>query len=268
MGMPKDLVLVRHGQSEGNEANRLSRKGDDRHFTPGFLNRHSSTWRLTSKGVEQAKAAGDWLRANNLFTFHRAYASQYLRAQETAAHLGLDVNWYLEFYLRERDFGELDVLPDGERKQRFARELARRQLDGHFWIPPNGESMATVCLRVDRIFDTLHRECDGKRVIMVDHGETILAKRMRLERLTQEQLKRLEESDDDKDRIHNGQILHYTRRNPETGEILPYLGWMRSVCPWDETKSRNTWEPIVRKKFTNAELLATVEATPRMVDNE
>jgi hypothetical protein len=47
MGMPANLVLVRHGESEGNIATALSKKGDNSMFTEAFLNRHSSTWRLT-----------------------------------------------------------------------------------------------------------------------------------------------------------------------------------------------------------------------------
>ena len=40
--MPLILVLVRHGQSEGNVASKYSRKGDDTLFTSEFLARPSS----------------------------------------------------------------------------------------------------------------------------------------------------------------------------------------------------------------------------------
>ena len=65
-------------------------------------------------------------------------------------------------------------------------------------------------------------------------------------------------SEDPKDHIHNCQILQYTRRDPASGELKPYCGWMRSICPTDLKKSHNEWEPIVRPTFSNADLLAEV----------
>lgn len=61
---PLELVLVRHGQSEGNEAVARSQRGDLSAYTPEFKNKHSSTYRLTDKGIEQAKVAGQWIREN------------------------------------------------------------------------------------------------------------------------------------------------------------------------------------------------------------
>ena len=62
--LPIDIILVRHGESEGNVVHKASRKGDNRLFTPEFRDRHSRTFRLTDKGIAQAKTAGAWLRAN------------------------------------------------------------------------------------------------------------------------------------------------------------------------------------------------------------
>jgi hypothetical protein len=52
---PLELILVRHGQSEGNEATARSEKGDQTPWTPEFRAKHSSTYRLTDKGILQAK---------------------------------------------------------------------------------------------------------------------------------------------------------------------------------------------------------------------
>ena len=62
MPMPEDLYLVRHGESEGNLVNERSWKGDDSLFTQEHLGRHSFEWHLTDRGIEQAKAAGAFLR--------------------------------------------------------------------------------------------------------------------------------------------------------------------------------------------------------------
>jgi hypothetical protein len=75
-------------------------------------------------------------------------------------------------------------------------------------------------------------------------------------------------SQDPFDRIHNGQILHYTRREPGTGRIVPYLNWRRSICPWNLALSRNDWEPIERPRYTNEDLLAVAERTPRLITGQ
>ncbi|MDO8598852.1 MAG: phosphoglycerate mutase family protein [bacterium] len=273
MTMPVNLVLVRHGESEGNIANRRSRAGDDGAFTQQFSERHSSLWRLTTRGIAQAKSAGAWLRENlsrgeGVTVFDRYYVSEYVRALETAGHLGLPgAVWFRSAYLRERDWGQLDVMPDAVRRERFAEELARRERDGFFWAPPGGESMATLCLREDRILQTLHRECTDQDVGIVGHGEVMWAYRVLLERMTQPRYRALDASSDPRDHIHNCQILHYSRRDPATRKLASSYRWMRSVCPWDLTKSRNDWEPIERPRHTSEELLAEVETIPRLVDN-
>ena len=263
MTMPLDLVLVRHGESEGNVAFGLSRHGDNSHYTPEFLTRHNSKWRLTDQGRQQAAAAGAWLRAEVSPAFDRCYVSEYVRALETAAHLRFaDAVWYREFYLRERDWGALDLLTFQERRDRYGEDLKRRELDTFFWTPPNGESMATLCLRIDRVLTTLHRECTDQRVLIVCHGEVMWGFRVRLERMAPERYRLLDQSRDPLDKIHNCQVLHYTRRDPESGAVAAHLNWMRSVCPWDPKRSSNEWETISRERFTNEELLKVVAQTP------
>jgi NAD+ kinase len=265
MTMPLDLVLVRHGESEGNLAFGRERDGDHSLFTPEFLGRHSSRWRLTRRGAEQAEVAGRWLRANVAATFDRYIVSEYLRAMETAAHLAFPgARWGLEFYLRERDWGVFDLMSWEERRARYSEELARRELDTFFWTPPQGESLAAVCLRVDRILDTLHRECADRRVLLVCHGEVMWAFRVRLERMSQETYRGLDRTRDPKVKLYNCQVLHYTRRDPATGELADHLNWMRSVCPWDLSLSDNEWRAIVRQRYTNDELLAIAERTGRL----
>lgn len=260
MGMPKNLVLVRHGESEGNVASALSKKGDDSMFTKDFLERHSSTWRLTEKGRRQPVLAGRWIRKNVGKKFHRCFVSEYDRAKETAALMNIPkAEWLISFYLRERDWGELDVMSVEERKRRFAENLRSKDIDPFYWKPMNGESMPTVCLRLEKILDTLHRECDMQNALLVGHGEVMWCFRYLLERMSHNSIMELEHSKDPHDKIHNCQIIHYTRVDPITGEIAPYLNWMRSVNPNDISLSRNEWVKVVRKKYSNTELLQEVE---------
>ena len=260
MGMPIDLVIVRHGESEGNVATALSKRGDDSMFSKSFLNRHSSTWRLTEKGKSQAEIAGEWIKKNIEKDFFRYYVSEYDRAKETAALLGFsEAEWMITYYLREREWGDLDVMPVEERKSRFAENLRRKEMDPFYWIPSNGESMPMLCLRLEKILDTLHRECDGHDALLVVHGEVMWGLRYIIERMTSSDISKLENSPDPKDKIHNCQIIHYTRKDPVSGRVASYLNWMRSICPTDLSLSHNEWQPIVRRKFSNEDLLKEVE---------
>jgi len=64
---------------------------------------------------------------------------------------------------------------------------------------------------------------------------------------------------DTHDQIHNGQVIHYTRMNPMSGEVAPHLSWLRSICSNNLARSNNEWEAIHWKKFSNADLLREVE---------
>lgn len=64
--------------------------------------------------------------------------------------------------------------------------------------------------------------------------------------MSQRRFRENEESTDDRDKIWNCQIIHYTRRDPETGIVAPNFYWVRSICPWDTSLSRNVWQPIHR----------------------
>jgi len=265
MTMPIDLVLVRHGESEGNVVFGRSRQGDHSGFTAEFATRHSSQWRLTLKGQQQAESAGAWIRQHISPVFDRYYVAEYLRAMETAGHLGFaEAAWYCEFYLRERDWGIFDNMSFQERRDRYADDLSRRELDTFFWSPPNGESMANLCLRIDRVLDTLHRECSDKRVLLVCHGEVMWGFRVRLERMSQETYRELDQSGDRRIKIHNCQILHYTRRNPHTADLTDHLNWVRSICPWDADLCHHEWKLIRRRHYSSADLLGVAERTPRL----
>lgn len=267
MGMPRLLVLVRHGKSEGNVVKKRSQKGNNEAFhNKDFLARHTSHFRLVDRGREQAKLSGEWIRQNLGYYFDRYYTSGYVRAMETAAHLGLrDAVWYTDFHLRERDWGDMDAVSEEDRHKKFAQNMERKSVNPFYWHPPSGESIAQVCLRVDRMIDTLHRECDGKRVIIVSHGELMWAWRVRLERMTPERYLELDASKDPRDHIDNGHVLIYTRENPETGKLAPYLAWMKSVSPSHPEASREEWQPIIRPRFTNAELLRIIGEIQQLI---
>lgn len=261
--MPINLILVRHGESEGNVVKEM----DPKDVPKEFRERHSSLWRLTKKGRSQAVEAGKWLKEHFPAPFDRCYTSEYTRAMETAGLLSIpNAVWYREIYLREREWGDLDNATREDRMTRFAESMRIKKAEPLFWIPPNGESMAQVCLRIDRVIQTLHRECSDKNVIIVCHGEIMWGFRIRLERMSQNGYNALDLSKDPRDRIHNCQIIHYTRRSPFTDELTPTLNWRRSVCPWNNAISSNTWETVTRPKFSNDELMRAVKRTKRTIE--
>ncbi|RHY32072.1 hypothetical protein DYB32_002904 [Aphanomyces invadans] len=264
-----DLVLVRHGESEGNVARELSMRGDHSLYSGEFKNRHSCNWRLTDRGREQAEAAGEWLRKEDLAYYDRYLVSEYLRAMETAARFNLpDAQWYAEMLLRERDWGQMDLMSEAERSVKMQDELKRRDLDRFYYAPPGGESLATVAQRVDRLMCALHRELPGKKVLLVCHGDVMWALRTRLERMSQDTFRELQLSGRMVDQLHNGHILHYTRTDPTTGKVAPFFTHMRSVCPWNEKLSPKGWIKINRPVYDNEMMLAIAERVPRMIVSE
>jgi hypothetical protein len=99
------------------------------------------------------------------------------------------------------------------------------------------------------------------------HGEVMWAWRTMLEYISQQEYTKLDLSKELTDRLHNGQILHYTRRDPQTHKLHDDLRFTRSICPWDSTISKNVWVKLVKKWKTNEELLAEVENVPRVLTN-
>jgi hypothetical protein len=188
---------------------------------------------------------------------------------ETAALMELpQAKWFVEVQLRERDWGTFDIMSQKERVVRFSEETRRRDRDSLFYAPPGGESLVHVLSRVDGVLTNFNRQCSNRRCIVVCHGEVMWAFRLRFERLSQLTYREMEAASSPFERIHNCQILWYSRRNPNTGEISRFFKWKRSICPWDLSRSNNQWEEIVRTEHTNDSLLAHVNRVKRIYAHE
>lgn len=258
--MPKRLVFVRHGESEGNVIAELMKAGRYAEVSPEVRAIPGWKWRLTSRGREQATAAGQWITCN-IPGFDWGYTSCYPRALETAGLLGLPGSiWRVVYYIRERGWGEIESFPQRDEDVAMVmEELRRRREDRVFWCPPSGETLADVIHRIDRFFDTLHRECSEDSVIAVMHGEAMWAARLILERILPREAELM--MNDRANDIGNCHILEYSRLNPHTGEELTRLEWMRSINPLEPDKMCN-WRQIERRFFTGEELLAEAELFP------
>lgn len=153
---PGRILLVRHGESEGNAT---------RTFTS------NTEIPLTDVGRAQAGRAAGVIAAR--FSPSVVVASPYARARETgeiiAARLALEFRVQEDF--REQWLGELRGQPYDvvRRDPRF--DPARRWE----WRPPGGESLVDVQTRVAPAFERLAQEHPHRDVIMVSHGGVMLA---------------------------------------------------------------------------------------------
>jgi NAD+ kinase len=259
-GMPRDLLLVRHGESEGNVARDAAKRGDSSKMDEAYRARSAANYRLSDRGQRQAVLAGlwitAWLTSVGAEGLDRAYCSTFARARETAALLGLSaVRWQLEPLLRERDFGLMEGLSKKEIEVQFERSTHLKNINRFLWRPEGGESTPDVDLRCREMLGTFARELAGGRVICVTHEDVMWALRFRLEKLTvQEWTKAVE--DHDRGQIPNCGILHYTRLD-EAGVIQPRFTRVRLVDP--AQPNAWSWTTIVRPLFTNDDLLAQVD---------
>ncbi len=149
------LILVRHGESEGNAARR---------FTT------SPEIELTALGWEQAHEAGHRIRVD--FSPTRLIASSFRRAQQTAsaiaAAVGLDIE--TEHELRERDFGIYAGRPYDSVFEDPAFQMEKRWE----WTPEGGESLLDVSARVVPATLRIAEANPTTDVVIVSHGGVML----------------------------------------------------------------------------------------------
>lgn len=252
MVMPRNLFLVRHGQSEANVMQKASKSGDQSLYTEETMTVPDRSWRLTELGVQQARVAGEWIAGQDC-TFDRAIVSPYVRTRETAGTLGLDVRWEENRAIRERSWGEIGSMSKQEFRWQYPNNALYRDRDPLYWAPPAGESIEDVAEnRVRNILSTLHRENARENVIMVTHGEFMWATRLVLERWSDEEF--LARDEDKSQTIHNCTVLQYSALDSEK------LNYVRRCYPvqfkGEWTMHVGDWEHFDREYLTNEQLLA------------
>lgn len=90
MTMPRDLLFIRHGQSEANIVQKTDEHGIDPEIAQALFDRPDWQHRLSEKGIEQAKMARAVIEREfgGLESFDALYVSPFIRTRETAEHLG------------------------------------------------------------------------------------------------------------------------------------------------------------------------------------
>jgi broad specificity phosphatase PhoE len=266
--MPVHLMVVRHGESVGNLAKRNSEQGDHT-LLERLRMTHTAHWPLTKKGIAQAKKTGDFLREfsnTQKIYFDRMYVSTYARAMQTAAYLDIvRSSWSQDLRLVERDWGDLDRMTEDERAERFADSFTIRGIEPFFWAPLNGESFRDLIIRIRDFVDSMHR-ANAQNMLVVCHGEVMKAFRIILLGLTPSEYAEMEFSKDPLKRIHNCQVDHYTRQDPNftTPELSKRLNWLQVYRPTETSIAVIPWKEIPSRRFASFELkqLANQMAAP------
>jgi len=157
--LPRRIILVRHGESQGNTDSSLYRSKAD------------NLIELTPRGCDQATAAGERIKA--ILGDQRAHlvVSPFERTLQTARYLRSAIednliHTYVEPRVREQEFGNLQ---DDE----FSRYRAEQQRVGRFFYRfPTGESGADVYGRTKQWLDTF--VCSVNLRPGVEHADALV----------------------------------------------------------------------------------------------
>jgi broad specificity phosphatase PhoE len=185
-----ELLLVRHGESQGNVAATLAHQSGAHVIN---VPARDADVELSATGREQALALGRLLTGISEDRQAAVWSSPYLRARQTAEVAvrtgGWEAEVRLDERLRDRELGILDMLTSAGVEARLPEEAERRRWLGKFYYrPPGGESWADVVLRLRSLIADLDRLYAGQRVLLVCHDAVILLIRYILEGLTEREL--------------------------------------------------------------------------------
>jgi len=195
--LPRSLWLLRHGESAGNVARDAAHeKGLERIAIEAARDMDVP---LSPLGEKQAAAVGRYIRTQPAKMRPTAVlTSPYLRARRTAEILVAEaklsgVSLVVDERLRERELGVLDRLTRRGIEKLVPDQAALRKSLGKFYHrPPGGESWCDVILRLRTVLDTFGREFSRERVVAVCHSAVLLCFRYLLERMTEEQILRID----------------------------------------------------------------------------
>jgi alpha-ribazole phosphatase len=146
-----NLLLVRHGQTDWNLAQRFQGQSD----IP-----------LNETGRKQAQALADRLSAE---PFDAVYSSDLQRATETARIICRS-GFQPDNRLREVNFGGWEGLTYDTIKEKFPDALEAWENNIFKNAPPNGETLEGLSARVQSMLDELRAKHQDQTVLIVAHG--------------------------------------------------------------------------------------------------
>ena len=241
---PTLLWLVRHGESAGN----VARDAAEASGLPVIeLAMRDVDVPLSPVGERQSRALGRWFREKPEKERPTVvFTSPYLRAVQTAdliveeAQLSPDAIRLTDERLREKEFGILNRLTKTGIAAQHPGEAARRAETGKFYYrPPAGESWCDVILRLRSALDGIQLQYRRERVLIVAHQVVVLCFRYLLERMTEEQILRIDAQKD----VANCSVTHYEFVRNAEGRGDMALGVYNFVAPLEEASAPVTREP-------------------------
>lgn len=241
---PRQIWLVRHGQSAGNVALEAAQRA----ALPmiDIATRDMDT-PLSELGVEQARALGRFfldLPRREKPTV--VLSSPYVRARTTAEivveHAKLPLattDFVLDERLREKEFGILDRLTRFGIEAKYPELSEQRKHVGKFYFrPPGGESWCDVILRLRSVIDTITREYRDDRVLIVGHQVIVGCFRYLFEHLDEKRVLELEAIRE----IANCSVTSYLL-DEQSGQLVRALE--NFVAPLEEAGAPVTAAPDV-----------------------
>mgnify|MGYP001237088766 FL=1 len=197
----RNLILVRHGQSEWNEKNLFT----------GWKNPD-----LTAKGKKEAERAGELIRDLKI-NFDYLFTSALIRAQSTGSIILSKLNQEnilitSDQSLNERFYGDLQGLNKDECRQKWGDEQVQIWRRSYNIGPPNGESLKETGERVvpyysNKISPLIKK---GSNIIISAHGNSLRSLIKFLDDVSDSNIVQLE--------IPTGAPIHYSF--DESGDVI------------------------------------------------
>jgi 2,3-bisphosphoglycerate-dependent phosphoglycerate mutase len=218
--MTGTLVLVRHGQSEWNKKNLFTGWADVE---------------LTEQGVAEAHKAASLLKEKGL-KFDEAFTSGLKRAQNTLSIIlqdmgQTDIPISRDKALNERDYGDLVGLNKDDARKKWGEEQVHIWRRSYDVPPPGGESLKMTAERTIPYFkkEILPRVEAGETILVSAHGNSLRSIIMWLEKLTPEQVVKLELATgvpivyriNEKGEVTGKEVLEHGEGDPEWTTSFP-----------------------------------------------
>lgn len=179
----RNLVLVRHGQSEWNAKNLFT----------GWKNPG-----LTETGVKEAISAGELIKDEKI-NFDAMYTSELKRAQLTGNTILEIINQsnipiIKNIALNERNYGSLAGLNKDDAREKWGEEQVHIWRRSYDIPPPDGESLENTAERVLPYFnkEILPKVISGSNILIAAHGNSLRSLIMQLDELSKEEILNLE----------------------------------------------------------------------------
>jgi len=241
---PRQLIIVRHGQSAGNVARDAATLADVDRIA---LSDRDADVPLSGLGRQQATALGHWFaseqedaRPEILLSSPYRRACQTADLFRTAGGCLPDEPICFDERLREKEFGILDGLTvTGIHHQEPQQAEFRRLLGKFYHRPPGGESWCDVILRLRSVMDTIALHYADRRVIIFTHQVVVLCLRYIIEGMTEADILAIDRTGD----VANCAITDY-RFDPDAGRSgTLVLARYNVTAPMDEEATPITTAP-------------------------